>query len=109
MRLLHTSDWHLGRTLYGENLLTHQAAFLDWLLAQAIAHEVHAVLVAGDVYDRAVPTTDAVTVLDRVLRGFAAARIPVLVTSGNHDSAGTPGVGYQPSEAARGHLRIALA
>ncbi len=84
MRLLHTSDWHLGRTLYGENLLTHQAAFLDWLLAQAIAQEVHAVLVAGDVYDRAVPTTDAVTVLDRALRGFAAARIPVLVTSGNH-------------------------
>ncbi len=109
MRLLHTSDWHLGRTLYGENLLTHQAAFLDWLLAQAIAHEVHAVLVAGDVYDRAVPTTDAVTVLDRVLRGFAAARIPVLVTSGNHDSAVRLGFGSRLSELAGVHLRTAVA
>ncbi|HEX9552198.1 MAG TPA: exonuclease SbcCD subunit D, partial [Streptosporangiaceae bacterium] len=109
MRLLHTSDWHLGRTLYGENLLTHQAAFLDWLLAQAIAQEVHAVLVAGDVYDRAVPTTDAVTVLDRALRGFAAARIPVLVTSGNHDSAVRLGFGSRLSELAGVHLRTAVA
>src|SRR5260221_1712106 len=109
MRLLHTSDWHLGRTLYGETLLTHQAAFLDWLLAQAIAQEVHAVLVAGDVYDRAVPTTDAVTVLDRALRGFAAARIPVLVTSGNHDSAVRLGFGSRLSELAGVHLRTAVA
>src|SRR5260370_3535712 len=109
MRLLHTSDWHLGRTLYGENLLTHQAAFLDWLLAQAIAHEVHAVLVAGDVYDRAVPTTDAVTVLDRALRGFAAARIPVLVTSGNHDSAVRLGFGSRLSELAGVHLPAPVA
>src|SRR5258705_2676228 len=104
MRLLHTSDWHLGRTLYGENLLTHQAAFLDWLLDQAVAHEVHAVLVAGDVYDRAVPTTDAVTVLDRALRGFAAARIPELVTSGNHDSAVKLGFRFRVSERACAYL-----
>ena len=48
MRLLHTSDWHLGRTLHGEDLLPHQAAFLDWLLSQALAHEAHAVVVAGE-------------------------------------------------------------
>jgi exonuclease SbcD len=109
MRLLHTSDWHLGRTLYGENLLTHQAAFLDWLLAEATAREVHAVVVAGDVYDRAVPTTDAVTVLDRALRGFAAAAIPVLITSGNHDSAVRLGFGSRLSELAGVHLRTAVA
>ena len=109
MRLLHTSDWHLGRTLYGENLLAHQAAFLDWLLAQAIAHKVHAVVVAGDVYDRAVPTTDSVTVLDRALRGFAAASIPVLITSGNHDSAVRLGFGSRLSELAGVHLRTAVA
>jgi exonuclease SbcD len=108
MRLLHTSDWHLGRTLYGENLLAYQAAFFDWLLAQATAHEVHAVVVAGDVYDRAVPTTDAVTVLDRALRGFAAARIPVLITSGNHDSAVRLGFGSRLSELAGVHLRTAV-
>ena len=108
MRLLHTSDWHLGRTLYGENLLTHQAAFLDWLLAQAKAHEVHAVVVAGDVYDRAVPTVDAVAVLDDVLRRFAAARIPVLIISGNHDSPVRLGFGSRLSEVAGVHLRTTV-
>ncbi len=109
MRLLHTSDWHLGRTLYGEDLLTYQAQFLDWLLAEAIAREVHAVVVAGDIYDRAVPTTDAVAVLDRALREFAAAGIPVLLTSGNHDSAVRLGFGSRLSELAGVHLRTAVA
>jgi exonuclease SbcD len=109
MRLLHTSDLHLGRTLYGVDLLAHQAAFLEWLLDQAIAHEVHAVVVAGDVYDRAVPPIDAVAVLDRALRGFAAAGIAVLLTSGNHDSAVRLGFGSRLSELAGIHLRTAVA
>jgi DNA repair protein SbcD/Mre11 len=109
MRLLHTSDWHLGRTLYGVDLLPHQAAFLDWLLDQAIRHEVRAVVVAGDVYDRAVPPIDAVAVLDRALRGFAAAGIAVLLTSGNHDSAVRLGFGSRLSELAGIHLRTAVA
>jgi exonuclease SbcD len=109
MRLLHTSDWHLGRTLYGEGLLTYQAAFLDWLLAEAVDRQVQAVVVAGDVYDRAVPTTDAVAVLDHALRGFAAARVPVLLTSGNHDSAVRLGFGSRLSELAGVHLRTAVA
>src|SRR5215831_756531 len=109
MRLLHTSDWHLGRTLYGVDLLPHQAAFLEWLLDQAIRHEVQAVVVAGDVYDRAVPPIDAVAVLDRALRGFAAAGIPVLLTSGNHDSAVRLGFGSRLSELAGIHLRTAVA
>jgi DNA repair protein SbcD/Mre11 len=108
MRLLHTSDWHLGRTLYGEDLLTHQTAFLDWLLAEAIERQVHAVVVAGDIYDRAVPTTDAVAVLDQALRGFAAARVQVLLTSGNHDSAVRLGFGSRLSELAGVHLRTAV-
>jgi DNA repair protein SbcD/Mre11 len=109
MRLLHTSDWHLGRMLYGEDLLAHQAVFLDWLLAEAVARKVDAVLVAGDVYDRAVPTTDAVAVLDRALSGFAQARIPVVLTSGNHDSAIRLGFGSRLSELAGIHLRTTVA
>jgi DNA repair protein SbcD/Mre11 len=108
MRLLHTSDWHLGRTLYGVDLLPHQAAFLDWLLDQAIRNEARAVVVAGDVYDRAVPPIDAVAVLDRALRGFAAAGIAVLLTSGNHDSAVRLGFGSRLSELAGIHLRTAV-
>ncbi len=109
MRLLHTSDWHLGRTLYGEDLLAHQAAFLDWLLEQAVRHEVAAVLVAGDIYDRAVPPPDAVAVLDHALRGFADAGIAMVITSGNHDSAVRLGFGGRLSELAGIHLRTSVA
>ena len=109
MRLIHTSDWHLGRTLHGENLLGHQEAFLDWLLAEARRHQVHAVLVAGDVYDRAVPPTDAVRLLDAALLRFSQAGIPMVLTSGNHDSAVRLGFGAGLSEAAHIHLRTSLA
>jgi len=109
MRLLHTSDWHLGRTLHGEDLLPHQASFLDWLLAEAVARAVDAIVVAGDVYDRAVPPVDAVAVLDRALRGFAAASVPVIMISGNHDSAIRLGFGASLSELAGVHVRTSVA
>ena len=108
MRLVHTSDWHLGRTLHGTSLLEYQAAFLDWLRGEAVRQQADAVVVAGDIYDRAVPSTDAVTVLDRALRGFASARIPVVITSGNHDSAVRLGFGARLSEAAGIHLRTSV-
>jgi exonuclease SbcD len=109
MKLIHTSDWHLGRTLHGEDLLPYQAAFLDWLVAESVRHQVDAVIVAGDVYDRAVPPVEAVTVLDRALRGFASARIAVLLISGNHDSAVRLGFGASLSELAGVHLRTDVA
>jgi DNA repair protein SbcD/Mre11 len=105
MRLIHTSDWHLGRTLHGESLLEHQSVFLDWLLGQATGHRVDAVVVAGDVYDRAVPPTDAVALLDQTLVRFFRAGIPVVLTSGNHDSAVRLGFASGLSEAAGIHLR----
>ncbi|RYV51870.1 exonuclease SbcCD subunit D [Pengzhenrongella frigida] len=86
MRLLHTSDWHLGRSLHGVDLLEHQAAFLDHLVAVTRDEGVDAVLVAGDVYDRAVPPVEAVTLLSETL-GRLAEHAVVVVTSGNHDSA----------------------
>jgi exonuclease SbcD len=105
MRLIHTSDWHLGRTLHGESLLEHAAGFLDWLLAVATGRGADAVVVAGDVYDRAVPPPDAVALLDAALTAFARARIPVIMISGNHDSAVRLGFGSGLSEAAGIHLR----
>lgn len=108
MRLLHTSDWHLGRTLHGETLLPYQAAFLEWLLHQAVSRQVDAVVVAGDIYDRAVPGTDAVALLDRSLAAFAAAAIRVVLISGNHDSAVRLGFGRALSEAAGIHLRTSV-
>jgi DNA repair protein SbcD/Mre11 len=87
MRLLHTSDWHLGRRLHGAELLAEQAAFLSWLLELARSEGVGAVLVSGDVYDRAQPGADAIALMDRTVARFARARIPLIITSGNHDSA----------------------
>ncbi|MFC8190182.1 exonuclease SbcCD subunit D [Cellulomonas sp. NPDC057328] len=92
MRLLHTSDWHLGRTLHGVDLLDHQAAHLDHLVDVVRAEAVDAVVVAGDVYDRAIPPVEAVTLLSETLARLAE-RTTVVVTSGNHDSATRLGFG----------------
>lgn len=86
MRLLHTSDWHLGRTLHGVDLLDHQSQVLDHIVEVAEQQAVDAVLVAGDVFDRAIPPVEAVRLLERTLRRLTR-RATVIVTSGNHDSA----------------------
>ena len=87
MRLLHTSDWHVGRSLHGTDLLAEQEAVLSRLAQVVRAERVDVVLVAGDVYDRAVPSADATGVLDRVLSRLRAAGATVVLTPGNHDSA----------------------
>jgi exonuclease SbcD len=105
MRLLHTSDWHLGRSFHRVDLTPHQESFLDWLVLEAQRREVDAVLVAGDVFDRAVPPVDAVRLASRALAGFAAAGVPVVVLAGNHDSATRLGFGAELAEAAGVHVR----
>jgi len=103
MRLLHTSDWHLGRTLHGVDLLTHQAAYVDHLVELARSERVDAVLVAGDVYDRAIPPVEAVALLsDAVAR--LAEHAHVVLTPGNHDSATRLGFA-EPLLRAGVHLR----
>ncbi len=87
MRLLHTSDWHIGRTLHGTDLLAEQEAVLGGLAAVVTAEAVDLVVVAGDIYDRAVPSADATAVLDRVVARLLRAGAQVVLTPGNHDSA----------------------
>jgi DNA repair protein SbcD/Mre11 len=87
MRLLHTSDWHIGRSLHGTDLLAEQEAVLSGLAGVVTAESVDVVVVAGDVYDRAVPSADATGVLDRVVGRLLAAGAAVVMTPGNHDSA----------------------
>ena len=87
MRILHTSDWHLGRSFHREGMLGHQAAYVDHLLEAVEAERVDLVVVAGDVYDRALPHVDAVRLADEALARLAASRAQVVLTSGNHDSA----------------------
>ena len=86
MKILHTSDWHLGRTLHKVDLHEHQAAFLDWLVDLVEAEGVDVVVIPGDVYDRAVPAVSSVTLLDRALGRLADTGATVVLTSGNHDS-----------------------
>ncbi|GAA2594268.1 exonuclease SbcCD subunit D [Streptomyces tubercidicus] len=105
MRFLHTSDWHLGRSFHRVNLLAAQRAFLDHLVATVRAREIDAVLVAGDVYDRAVPPLAAVELFDDALHRLAGLGVPTVMISGNHDSARRLGVGSGLMERAGIHLR----
>ncbi|MET9420366.1 exonuclease SbcCD subunit D [Streptomyces sp. NPDC006540] len=105
MRLLHTSDWHLGRSFHRVSMLDAQAAFLDHLVATVRESEVDAVLVAGDVYDRAVPPLAAVALFDEALHRLADAGVPTVMISGNHDSARRLGVGAKLIDRAGIHLR----
>ncbi|MDQ3630074.1 MAG: exonuclease SbcCD subunit D C-terminal domain-containing protein, partial [Actinomycetota bacterium] len=104
MRLLHTADWHLGRSFHGEGLLAAQAAWVDWLVELAASASVDAIVVAGDLYDRALPPVDAVALADDALARLAA-RAPVVVVAGNHDSATRLGFGSSLLSRAGLHLR----
>lgn len=105
MRILHTSDWHLGRSFHREGMLGHQAAYVDHLVETVEAERVDLVLVSGDVYDRALPPVDAVALADEALSRLAASRARVVVTSGNHDSARRLGFSSRLIDAAGVHLR----
>jgi exonuclease SbcD len=105
MRLLHTSDWHLGRSFHGEGMLAHQAAYVDHLLATIEAERVDVVLVAGDVFDRALPPVDAVALAEEALVRLASSRARVVLTSGNHDSHQRLGFASRLIDTAGVHVR----
>jgi exonuclease SbcD len=92
MKLLHTSDWHLGRRLHELDLIEHQRAVLHEIVEVARRESVDAVLIAGDVYDRPTPPLAAVALLDEVLTELASFT-QVVITSGNHDQAVRLGFG----------------
>src|SRR5512139_2424927 len=104
MRFLHTSDWHLGRSFHREDLLGAQAGFIDHLVDTVRTERVDCVLVAGDVYDRALPPVDAVRLCNEALARLAGHARVVLI-AGNHDSAHRLGFGAGLMDAAGVHLR----
>ena len=87
MRILHTSDWHIGRTFHGHSTLAALAEVLGALVAQVREHDVDVVLLAGDVFDSATPAAPAYTLLTDTLAAVHDAGAQIIVTSGNHDSA----------------------
>ncbi|MEV4318705.1 exonuclease SbcCD subunit D [Actinocrispum sp. NPDC049592] len=109
MRLLHTSDWHVGRTFHGADLLVEQETVLGGLADIVAGERIDVVVVAGDIYDRAVPSAEAVQVCARVLARIREAGAQLVLTPGNHDSA--PRLGAFGEFAAAGglHLRTRIA
>lgn len=101
MKLLHTSDWHLGRYFHQHSLLSDQAHVLEQIIQIATAEAVDAVIIAGDIYDRSLPPAEAVRLLDETLHRLISEHdIPVIMISGNHDGPERLGFGAR-------HLREA--
>lgn len=88
MKFLHTSDWHLGRQFHNVSLLDDQKLALQQILDMIADEAPDALIVAGDIYDRSVPPAAAVTLLDETLHKICdELSVPVIMISGNHDSA----------------------
>lgn len=85
IKLLHTSDWHLGRIFHGRSLIEDQKHMLDQILSE-LKSGYDALLIAGDLFDRAVPPPEAITLLDSFLRDVADLHISTVIIPGNHDS-----------------------
>lgn len=105
MRILHTSDWHLGRAFHRVDLIEAQAAYLDHLVDVVRAEQIGLVAISGDIYDRALPGVEAVSLCDEALARLADAGAQVAVISGNHDSARRLGFGSRLMARAGVHVR----
>src|SRR4051812_7132951 len=109
MRVLHTSDWHVGRMFHGRDLLADQETVLGGLTDLVTDERIDVVVVAGDLYDRAVPSGEAVSACTRILDRIRSAGARLVITPGNHDSAPRLGA-FAPFAAAGGlHLRTGIA
>jgi exonuclease SbcD len=109
MRVLHTSDWHVGRMFHGRDLLADQEAVLCGLADLVEDERIDVVVVSGDLYDRAVPSGEAVSACTRVLKAIRAAGAELVVTPGNHDSAARLGAFGEFTSAGGLHLRTRIA
>ena len=88
MRFLHTADWHIGKKLHDYDLVEEQLEAFSQIKKIAQTEQVDAVVIAGDLYDRSLPSETAVTLVDQMLYELnLKANLPLLVISGNHDSA----------------------
>ena len=91
MRILHTSDWHLGQHFMGKSRQAEHQALIDWLLTQVDAHAVDAVLVAGDIFDTGAPPSYARELYSDLVAKLHRAGVALLLLGGNHDSVATLG------------------
>ncbi|HCE1825799.1 TPA: exonuclease SbcCD subunit D [Vibrio parahaemolyticus] len=105
MKFIHTSDWHLGRQFHNVSLLEDQQAVLEQLIQYIENNPVDAVIVAGDVYDRSVPPTIAIELLNRVVKRICGElNTPMILISGNHDGAERLGFGSEQMKRSGLHI-----
>lgn len=105
MKFIHTSDWHLGRQFHNVSLLEDQQAVLEQLIQYIENNPVDAVIVAGDVYDRSVPPTIAIELLNRVVNRICGEfNTPMILISGNHDGAERLGFGSEQMKRSGLHI-----
>jgi DNA repair protein SbcD/Mre11 len=86
MKILHTSDWHLGQSFFTKTRKAEHQAFLNWLLEQVQAHDIDAVIVAGDIFDTGTPPSYAREMYNRFIVALSQSGCTLLVLGGNHDS-----------------------
>ncbi len=89
MRILHTSDWHLGQHFMGKSRQAEHQALIDWLVAQVDAQAVDAVLIAGDIFDTGAPPSYARGLYNDLVARLHRAGVALLLLGGNHDSVAT--------------------
>ncbi|MBG6238563.1 exonuclease SbcD [Mycetocola sp. CAN_C7] len=104
MRILHTSDWHIGRTFHGHSTIANLRTVLAELAVVVREREVDVVVVSGDIFDSAAPAAEAYTTLESAVVALRAAGATVILTSGNHDSATRLGFMSRFSERAGVHV-----
>ncbi|TOJ12488.1 exonuclease SbcCD subunit D [Vibrio parahaemolyticus] len=105
MKFIHTSDWHLGRQFHNVSLLEDQQAVLEQLIQYIENNPVDAIIVAGDVYDRSVPPTIAIELLNRVVKRICGElNTPMILISGNHDGAERLGFGSEQMKRSGLHI-----
>ncbi|GLQ75752.1 exonuclease subunit SbcD [Vibrio penaeicida] len=86
MRIIHTSDWHLGQNFYTKSRKNEHQAFLDWLLEQITEHQVNALIVAGDIFDTGSPPSYAREMYNQFVVALQKTQCALVVLGGNHDS-----------------------
>ncbi|WP_156491711.1 exonuclease subunit SbcD, partial [Oleiphilus sp. HI0123] len=89
MKIIHSSDWHLGQYFMGKSRQKEHQGFLNWLVEQVLEHEVDAVIVAGDIFDTGAPPSYARELYHKFVIDFSEATnkaVPLVIVAGNHDS-----------------------
>lgn len=105
MKILHTSDWHLGRQFHNVSLLDDQKAVIEQLIDYIAKNPIDVVIIAGDIYDRSVPPTAAIELLDSVVKRICnELNTPIIMISGNHDGAERLGFGAEQMKGAGLHI-----